>query len=105
MEGKRVGTFKNEQSGLQASDIPPFVTLNYKMCSLERTLQTMEWTLSNRLNEVPSNVCNSLMEHFNIHGVVPISASQITTMMSDMHRSLILEMQKVLRNNCGSNAT
>lgn len=45
------------------------------------------------------------MEHFNIHGVVPISASQITTMMSDMHRSLILEMQMVLRNNCGTNAT
>ena len=96
-----LGNFKNKQSGLQASGVPPYVRLNYQMCSLERSLHTIKDSLNQTLMELPSNVCNVILEHCSVNGAVPISASQISTLMTDMQKSMMSKIVSEIRSMTG----
>ena len=47
--------------------------------------------------ELPSNVCNVILEHCSVNGAVPISASQISTLMTDMQKSMMSKIVSEIR--------
>ena len=92
-----VGIFANKVTNLKASGVPPYVILNHRLCELECNLVRIEGTIVKEIQSLPTSVCDEVLKHCSVNGAVPISADQVTTMMTNMQVQLLVNIRKEMQ--------
>ena len=87
----------SSEIGMQATGVPPNVVLNYCMCSLERNMTRVEVALNEKVSSIPNKVCEEVMSHFVVNRAVPISASQVTNLITTMQFQVLTEIRNEIR--------
>ena len=83
------GNGKHPVTHMTATGIPPHILLANELAAVKCELQDLRSVLLCKLNEVPDKVKECMLENFQVDGTVPITASQVHTMMSDMQERLV----------------
>ena len=85
------GVLRNPISKMSATGVPPHVALSSKVSGFEETV-------SSQVASLPGEVTRELLEHCQVNGAVPISASQIESMMGEFRKQVISEIQATREN-------
>jgi hypothetical protein len=83
------GNGKHPVTKLTATGIPPHILLANELAATKGELETVRTTILQKLDEVPDRVKESMLENFQVDGAVPITVSQVTSMMSEMQQRLV----------------
>lgn len=83
------GNGRNEISGLTATGIPPHVLIANEMVKLQAEMEAIRIEVMGKIDEMPEKVKATLLENFTVHGVVPITQNQVTSMISNLQETLL----------------
>lgn len=83
------GNGKNPVTLMTATGIPPHLLLAKELATTRGEIEKMRETIIQKLQEVPEQVKACMLENFQVDGTVPITVSQVQTMMSDMQERLV----------------
>lgn len=84
------GNGKHPVTHMTATGIPPHILLANELVALRGDISVLRSVLMEKLAEVPDRVKECLLENFRVDGTVPITASQVQTMMADLQERLLL---------------
>jgi len=82
------GSGRNAVSLLNATGIPPHILLANEIAKVDRKVESMRMDLIARLDALPEELKASMLENFQVNGVVPITHTQVVAMISDLRHTL-----------------
>ena len=83
------GCGRNPISKMVASGIPPHILLANEIVKLKEEIAYLKFELLKRLETLPEEIKKSMLENFKIDGTVPITHSQVESMMLDLKNCVI----------------
>jgi len=89
-----VGTGRHPLSLLTATGIPPHILLANEIAKVDNKLENMKIGLMARLDMLPVELKNIMVENFQINGVLPITHGQVVTMISNLEQTILNAMQQ-----------
>jgi hypothetical protein len=88
------GTGRNSVSMLTATGIPPHILLANEIAKVDQKIDDMKVALMSKLEALPDELKNTMLENFQINGVVPITHNQVVAMMSELQQTLLNAIQQ-----------
>ena len=83
------GTGKHPVTQMTATGIPPHILLANEIVALRAEMACMKDALIERLSDIPEQVRVSMLNNFRIDGTIPITITQVESMMQAMQASLL----------------
>ena len=83
------GNGKHPVTKMTATGIPPHILLANELAATRGELEEIRRVVLQKLQEVPDRVKECLLENFQVGGVVPITVSQVTSMISTLEERLV----------------
>ena len=88
------GNGRNSTSLLTATGIPPHILLANELAKVERKLEALRLDLMERLNQLPDEIKTVMLQNFQVNGALPITHSQVVTMISNLEQTILNAMQQ-----------
>ena len=88
------GTGRNPVTLLTATGIPPHILLANEIAKVNDKVENMKETLMSRLDSLPAELKVVMLENFQVNGVLPISHSQVVSMISNLEQTILNAMQQ-----------
>ena len=88
------GSGRNSTSLLTATGIPPHILLANEIAKVDEKLESVKATLIARLETLPEQLKAVMLENFQINGVLPITHSQVVSMISNLENTILNAMQQ-----------
>ena len=79
---------------LTTTGIPPHILLANEIAKVDDKLENMKLTLMARLEALPEQLKDVMLENFQINGVLPITHSQVVSMISNLESTILNAMQQ-----------
>ena len=83
------GYGKCQITDMTASGIPPHILVGKEVSNLNQTVQDMSSALLREIRSLPAGVGNEILENFQVEGVVPLTASRLTTLLAGMEERIM----------------
>ena len=88
------GSGRNTVSLLTATGIPPHIILANEIAKVDGKLEHMKVSLMARLDSLPEELKAMMLENFQINGILPITHTQVVSMIANLERSILNAMQQ-----------
>jgi hypothetical protein len=83
-----------DSTGMTATGVPPHIVQVVATESVQAELVQQGNAIRGDIAEVPSKLCNTLLEQFQVNGAIPITTTKMQQMRQSMKEEFILEMHK-----------
>lgn len=85
----QTGCGKNSVTHMFATGIPPHIVLSNELARVTERLESMDQNIFKKLDWLPQRIKDCLLENFQINGAVPITHSDVKSMIDDLKKSLL----------------
>lgn len=82
-------------TGMTATGVPPHICQVVATEKVEAELVHQGNAIRGDIAEVPSKLCNTLLEQFQVNGAIPITTTKMEQMLQTMREQLLSEMHNV----------
>lgn len=98
------GNGRNEVSKLFATGIPAHILLSNELVKVKCELSLLKESISKRFDILPDQIKQTLLQHFQINGAIPITRDDISNMLETFQETIMRSFNNsILTNNSNNN--